>query len=282
MNSKTVPAWSRLVLVIAGLLSVFIARTALAARFPFPGLSDLFVCLTVAGSLAVLPGGIRNLRPREVAAALIPGAAVGAGMLFSSLFTPYPFLNLVHGRAGQALIRGLFTSVAALGGLVILRKGGPVSFPSAEGRPVEAGKGILLGLGVGLPLAAVNVIALKFSAGRPVVWQPPGAAVLDALQPALFEEFLYRFALWGLLWLLLRRALPGKAPLVSGILAALVHNYAHFDDAFLQAPLAALATGLVMLILWGLPLLILARKKGLESAAAFHWLQDLLRFLAGF
>lgn len=35
-------------------------------------------------------------------------------------------------------------------------------------------------------------------------------------------------------------------------------------------------------LFWGLPPLILARRRGLESAITFHWIQDAARFLAGF
>lgn len=38
----------------------------------------------------------------------------------------------------------------------------------------------------------------------------------------------------------------------------------------------------VTAIIWGLPLTLLARFKDLESAIAFHWIQDVARFLAGF
>ena len=66
------------------------------------------------------------------------------------------------------------------------------------------------------------------------------------------------------------------------ILATLVHNYAHFDELFLQSPLVALGMGLVMALIWGFPAMILAHRRGLESAIAFHWIQDVTRFLTGF
>lgn len=62
----------------------------------------------------------------------------------------------------------------------------------------------------------------------------------------------------------------------------LVYNYSHFDDLFIQSPLAALGMGAALALIWGLPLLFLARRRGLESAIAFHWLQDVVRFVAGF
>lgn len=80
----------------------------------------------------------------------------------------------------------------------------------------------------------------------------------------------------------LRKTLPEKAAWLAGLLAVLVHNYAHFDDLFLQSPLTALGLGAVLALFWGLPPLILARRRELESAIAFHWLQDVARFLTGF
>jgi membrane protease YdiL (CAAX protease family) len=73
-----------------------------------------------------------------------------------------------------------------------------------------------------------------------------------------------------------------RAIWTSGVLAMLIHNYSHFDDLFVQSPLVALGMGLVVAIVWGLPEMLLARYKGLESAIAFHWVQDFARFLAGF
>jgi hypothetical protein len=203
-------------------------------------------------------------------------------MLFATLFSPYPFFGVVRSNAGQAWLRGIVTFIAALGGLSIMRQGGPVPFHAADGNWREMRRGVLLGLGIGLPLAVVNGFALRFTQGQPIQWQNPSAALLDALQPGIVEEVIYRFALWGLLWLILRNSLPEKAVWLSGLLAMLAHNYSHFDDLFLQSPLAALGMGVALALLWGLPPLLLARRRGLESAIAFHWIQDAARFLAGF
>lgn len=103
--------------------------------------------------------------------------------------------------------------------------------------------------------------------------------MLDALQPGVLEEVLYRFSLWELLWLVLRDGLPRQADWLSVLLAMLEHNFSHFDDLFLQSPLAALGIGTILAIFWGLPPQIMARRRGLESAIAFHWLQNMIRFL---
>ena len=130
--------------------------------------------------------------------------------------------------------------------------------------------------------ALLNVLALQLTGGQGVQWQSPLASMLDALQPGVVEEVVYRFAVWGLLWLALRRSLPQQAASVAGLLALLIHNYAHFDALLAQAPLVALGMGLVMSLIWGLPLYFLARRRGLEAAVAFHWIQDVARFVAGF
>jgi hypothetical protein len=93
---------------------------------------------------------------------------------------------------------------------------------------------------------------------------------------------IYRFALWGLLWLVLRKTMPGQSVALAGLLATLVHTFQHFDALFVQSPLAALGIGLGMTLIWGLPSFFLARRRGLESAIAFHWIQDVARFVAGF
>jgi hypothetical protein len=54
------------------------------------------------------------------------------------------------------------------------------------------------------------------------------------------------------------------------------------DDLFVQSPLVAIGLALVIAIVWGLPQMLLARFKGLESAIAFHRVQDVARFLTGF
>ncbi len=278
MKNKFIP----LILLIAGILVIFIGRTWLATKLAMPRTFEIFDTLTATGALIVLLKGYTNLKGRDWVFALVLGAVVGVGMLFATLFSPYPILGVVKSNLGQALARAGLTIVATLGGLVIMHLDGPVQFHTALGHWQKSGREILLGLAIGLPLAVLNVVALQFTQGRPIQWQSPQAAALDALQPGIVEEFIYRFALWGLLWLVLRKSQPQQAAWLAGLLALLVHNYAHFDDLFLQAPWVALGMGVALALIWGLPPLLLAHYRGLEAAIAFHWLQDFARFLAGF
>lgn len=274
--------YTTLVLLVTAFIALFLARLWLASTIDVPRTFELLELLTAAGALLILLQGYRRLHPADWITALVLGAMVGAGMRFATLFSPYPFLGAVHDSAGQAWVRGGLTWLATLGGLVIMRQGGPVQFHLPNGQWRKALRGILVGLAVGLPLATLNVFALQATQGHPVHWQSLWSAMLDALQPAVVEEVIYRFALWGLLWLLLRRSLPDQAVWLAGLLSMLAHTYSHFDDLFLQSPLAALGMGAVLALFWGLPSLILARRRGLESAIAFHWLQDAARFWAGF
>lgn len=269
-------------LLVAAIATVFAARAWLAFPLNLPRTFEIFDTLTVTGALFVLLKGYRSLRRGDWTIAITLGVVIGVGMLFAALFSPYPFFGIVKSHTGQAVLRGVFTTLAALGGLVIMRWGGPVPFHAANGNWRAMRRGILLGLAIGLPLAALNVFALQFTQGRPIQWQNPLAALLDALQPGIVEEVIYRFTLWGLLWLMLRESLAERAVWLSGLLAMLVHNYSHFDDLFLQSPLLALGMGAALALIWGVPPLLLARRRGLEAAIAFHWLQDAARFLAGF
>lgn len=274
--------YTALFLLSAAILTVFLARAWLASSFLIPRTFEIFDTLTVAGASLALLQGYHRLQRWDWIIALALGIVVGVEMLFVSLFSPYPFFGIVKGNVGQALMRGTFTTLASLGGLAIMRQGGPVRFHAADSNWREMSRGILLGLAIGLPLALLNVLALQFTQGQPVQWQNPIAALLDALQPGIVEEVIYRFALWGLLWLGLRNSLPKQAIWLSGLLAMLVHNYSHFDDLWIQSPLVALGMGAALALVWGMPPLLLARRRGLEAAIAFHWIQDVARFLTGY
>ena len=271
-----------LILLVVAILAIFVGRTLLVEGYDAPMLSDIFMGLVALGSLGVCMTGFRHLRPGDWLAAAVLGTLVGVGMRFATLFSAYPFFGLVRGNTGQAFVRGALTFIATLGGLVIMRQGGPVPFSAANGDWRKSGRDVLFGLAVGLPLAVPNVVALQMTQGQVIAWQNPFAAMLDAVQPGVVEEVIYRFAAWGLLWLMLRRSLPKQAASVAGLLALLIHTYAHFDALLAEAPLVALGMGLAMSIVWGLPLTFLARRRSLEAAIAFHWLQDVARFSAGF
>ncbi len=271
-----------LALLAAGLILVFAGRTALAVRFEVPRSNDILVLVAAAGSLAVLLVRHRGLKATDYIVAAGAGLLVGITMCFATLFTPYDFLGLISGNLGQALVRGLLTALVMLGGMASMRQNGPVQVRLVGGASRPVFGSLALGLAIGAPLAILNVIALQFTQGHPVIWQNPLAALADALQPAVVEEAVYRFALLGLVWWVLRPSMQGQAAWGAGILTLLAHNFMHFDDLWLTAPWMAAGMGVVLALLWGLPPTLLALRRDLESAIAFHWVQDAARFWAGF
>lgn len=266
----------------AGILFIFVSRTLLAVRFPMPRLNDIFTVLTVAGSLVILFTRFGQLKTSDWVVGVGTGLLVGVTMYYATLFTPYDFLGIVQGNVAQALARGVCTVVAMMGGLAIMRQGGCVQVRSAHRDIRKTFASILIGLAVGLPLAILNVFALQFTQGQSFTWQNPLAALSDAIQPAFVEEIIYRFAFLGLIWMVLQKSMPQSANWQAGLLALFVHNFMHFDDLWFEAPLVALGMGAVMALIWGLPPTILALRRDLESAIAFHWIQDVARFLTGF
>ena len=247
-----------------------------------PRLNDIFTALTVAGSLVVLLKGFGQIKISDWLIGIGTGLLVGVTMYYATLFTPYDFLGIVQGNVTQALVRGVCTFIAMLGGLAIMRQDGAVQVSLAQGNIRKMFVNILIGLAIGLPLAILNVFALQFTQGQSITWQSPVAALSDALQPALVEEIVYRFAFLGLVWMVLQHSTPRLADWQAGLLALFVHNFMHFDDLWLEEPLVALGMGLVMTLVWGVPPTILALRRDLESAVAFHWIQDAARFLIGF
>jgi hypothetical protein len=145
----------------------------------------------------------------------------------------------------------------------------------------KAAVSLLFGALVGIPLAIVNMFANSWTQARPFAWQNPAAAALDALQPAVFEETVYRLALLGLFWLALRPSWGQKATWLAGAGALLVHTYAHYDDLFITQPVMSIVVGAALALIWGVPMTLLAVRRDLESAIGFHWIQDALRFWAG-
>jgi hypothetical protein len=265
------------------LLAVFIVRTLLAQTIGAPRLADIFQTLIVAASVLVLLRDFRSLSRKDLLVAAGLGLFLAVQLPFATLFSPFPFYDLRIDMWSQGLIRGGSATVAALGGLIIARRGGPVQVRLAHGAWRKAGSSLVFGAVIGIPLAALNVFANAWVQDRTIQWQSPLAAAVDALQPALFEEVLYRLALLGLVWLVLQRTWPhNQAAWLAGLISLLVHTYgAHYSDEFIRQPLMTLAMGAVMGLIWGLPLTLLALRRDLDSATGFHWIQYFARFWGG-
>jgi hypothetical protein len=96
------------------------------------------------------------------------------------------------------------------------------------------------------------------------------------------EEVVYRLTFLNIVWATIRVYVPERAKPLAALLALLVYNYAHLTDLFVVNPLFAIAYGGVVALLFGLPMTVLAVRKNLGAAIAFHWVIDFVRFLGGF
>lgn len=280
---KNLRRWLTLFLVITVIVLVFVIRTLLAQNGSPPRLFDLFDTFIVLASFVVLAIGWRKLSRVDWLVGLGAGLLVGVLLPFSTLYNPYPFFDVVTDLRGRAVVNGIMTMVTVMGGLVIMHWGGPVRVTITTMGWRQAGRSLLFGAAVGLPFAVLNGFANAWTQNRPIAWQNPLAAVVDAIHPAVIEEVIYRLAFLGLLWLLFRRDWSSRqAIMLAGLLALLTHTYSHYSDLFLTQPLTALGMGAVMGLVWGIPPTLLALRRDLESAVSFHWIQDAIRFWLGF
>jgi membrane protease YdiL (CAAX protease family) len=75
---------------------------------------------------------------------------------------------------------------------------------------------------------------------------------------------------------------PRLALTAAVILAVVPHSLNHLPDLFLENATMGFAMLVATSLLFGLPMALLQIKKNLETAIAFHWLIDFMRFLFGF
>ncbi|HRE28667.1 MAG TPA: hypothetical protein PK954_18630, partial [Anaerolineales bacterium] len=123
----------QLALLLIGILAVFVGRAALAGVIWMPRTFEIVDTLTVVGSMILVAQDPARLRRSDWLVAPALGAVVGGGMSTASLFSPYPFLGLVEGHGAQAVLRGVFSAIALLGGLAVQRRMGPVRLVGADG-----------------------------------------------------------------------------------------------------------------------------------------------------
>lgn len=273
--------WAVLAAVALVPVAVILAWRAVALVRPVPQLFQVLDTIVLLGSLAVVVRGFRFLHSRDVGLALAFGALLGWLVPHTAF---YPLLAwTIPGSADGfvALMHGTGVAIALLAGIVVLRRGGPVRLVAWSGAWKASLAGVGVGAAIGLPLAAVNAYANTLVQGRPFVWQASLLPLLEALEPGLVEEIVYRFALLGIVWLLLRPHWGHRAPWLAGVVALLIHTFAHNGELLLADPLMYVGFGIVLALVWGVPITILALRRDLESAAGFHWVQDAVRFLGG-
>lgn len=281
-HAPTALRWWVLLALAASIVLLFVVRTSVARAGNAPRIFELFDLFTTGVAAVVLLIGFRTLTHHDWGIGIGIGLLIGLTLPLATLFNPYPLLDRVQGVIPQAIARATITTVTALGGLVIMRWGGPVRVQLALMQWRRALIGFIFGAVVGMPLAVLNAYANAWTQGKVFVWQSLPAAALAAFQPAIVEEVISRLALLGALWLILRPFWPERqAVWLAAGFALLIHTYGHYSDLFVTQPLVALIMGALLGLLWGVPITMLALRRDLESAIGFHWIQDFARFVAG-
>ena len=180
------------------------------------------------------------------------------------------------------LLQGGMVWMSFMGGVALFQDLEPFRVMTFQPPLMRIGRSLLIGLAVGIPLAAINNLFFSLTAG-PVHFQGVFYSAFRALYPAISEEIVFRFFVLALCLNLLKGShSPRLALTVAVILAVVPHSLNHLPDLFLENA----GMGFVMLVatslLFGLPMALLQIKKNLETAIAFHWLIDFMRFLFGF
>jgi hypothetical protein len=144
------------------------------------------------------------------------------------------------------------------------------------------GKSLVFGVLVAVPLAIINNLYFYLNVGS-IQFQDGLRSALAALSPAIHEEVIFRYFVLGLVFHLIGSSTSRRMALAVGLVLAVVpHSLNHLPDLFLANPLMGLAMLTVTCLLFGLPMGLLQVKRNLETAMAFHWLIDFVRFLFGF
>ena len=174
------------------------------------------------------------------------------------------------------------TAFMTLGGIVLARRHGVVRVLVAERRYRATLAAFVLGGAVGLVLATVNVLLFIVGGDAPSASDAPNA-LLRALKPGILEEVTFRLLFLALVIVILRRYLsPSRSAIVAIVLSAAFHAAIHVPDLIVTNPVAAIGTTAVLSVVFGIPLAVLAYRRGLESAMACHWTIDAIRFGIGF
>jgi len=241
-----------------------------------PGPAELVYLALAAIGLAVAAARRRGLAPRDLVLATALAAPVWLSiqaMYWQNGWTPFiPFYD--------PTLHAVETGLMVLGGLALARGGSGISMPAADGRFREAGRAIVVGLAIGLVLAGANLVLLFAGGASPADGGPAG--LVRALKPGILEEVAYRFLFLGMVLTSLRGAMaPRRAAIVAITLSAAFHAAVHVPELFVSDPLPALAITAFTGLVFGVPLAILAYRRGIEASITAHWTIDAVRFALG-
>lgn len=261
LSAQAIPGFSvMLALIVAG-----IALTFAAGLLVPPWLA----VTAVLGFLAIpiIVSNRRHATPRLVAVAL---AASGICLA----------LSLANGESlGAYLPYMLAVTLSTIGGALLVRRTRLSRVYAVDGSLEESLRSFAIGLVLALPSSLMDLtsgVQAQDSIRAP--WQ-----TLTAFVPGFVEESVARLMLLSLCYALLigRRGWNGKKALAAAVLiSAFTHALSHLPASDFVSP----AGGMMLFAgaLFGVPMGLVFLRFGFEAAVAYHFLIDLVRFIAAY
>ena len=182
----------------------------------------------------------------------------------------------------ESLLEGVIVWLTFMGGTVLFKELEAPRVVSFKPPWRKIGLSLLFGMVVAIPLAVINNLYFYMSSGI-IQFQSFFESAFAALSLGISEESIYRFFVLAACLSLLRASQHRRLALTASILLAVVpHSLNHLPDLFLTNAAMGLFMLTVTSLLFGLPMAILQLYRNFESAVAFHWLIDFVRFLFGY
>jgi hypothetical protein len=187
-----------------------------------------------------------------------------------------------HPDVVESLLEGVIVWFTFMGGTVLFKELETPRVVAFQPPWRKIGFSLLFGIVLAIPLAVINNLYFYMNSGV-VQFQNFFESAFAALSPGISEESIYRFFVLAACLSLLRASQHRRLALTVSILLAVVpHSLNHLPDLFLTNAAMGLFMLTVTSLLFGLPMAILQIYRNFESAVAFHWFIDFIRFLFGY
>ena len=143
-------------------------------------------------------------------------------------------------------------------------------------------RNLCFGLLLAIPLAVLNNLFFFLQNGAPR-FQKIFVSAAEALSPGIHEETVFRYFILAVCFTVLQGSPRPRLVMIAAIAMAVVpHSLLHIPDLFLDNPVMAVAMLVATALLFGLPMALLQVKRSFETAVAFHWFIDFIRFWFGY
>jgi len=199
-----------------------------------------------------------------------------AGIIVSVAFFSVEFIFQPN-DAGGAVINALYIACQAWAGILLLNYTGLTKIQFYDGHILKALQSLCWGCVLAFPPALFNMALM--TSNRLTELDPrfnQWWKAFYALQPGILEETWARLFLLTLFYVLLRPRSPQKpqrALTAALIISVFIHGLAHYPQS-LSDPVSAIFIALM----YGIPLGLIYIKRDYESAIAYHFFIDFVRF----